>query len=157
MKRSMTWLAEAAIAAAIVTVVVVLALPGAPRSVPSPRIVDLPEQPAPEQAAEPALVRASARPAEIAALFGWRQPAPARPPQVPRSAPTKPAPVRLKLVGFVEASAGTVSWIFKDVQTGVVISLAPGATNRGWTLVEVQEREFRLTFQGSTYTVPRNK
>ena len=57
----------------------------------------------------------------------------------------------------MEASAGTVSWIFKDVQTGVVISLAPGATNRGWTLVEVQEREFRLAFQGSTYTVPRNK
>ena len=157
MKRSMTWLGEAVIAAAIVAATVALALPAAPRVPPGAPAAGLAADPVPEPAAEPSFVRASASPPQIAALFGWKEPRPAGSPAVARTAPSKPAPVRLKVVGFVESDTGTVSWIFKDLQTGTVISLAPGATNRGWTLVEVREQEFRLAFQGTTHTIPRSK
>ena len=72
-------------------------------------------------------------------------------------APSKPVPARLKLVGFVENDTGTISWIFKDIPSGTVVSLAPGATSRGWTLVEVGDREFRLSYQGTMYAIPRGK
>ena len=98
-----------------------------------------------------------ASPERIASLFGWRKPVPPRPkPAVQPPAP-RPVPPRLKLVGFVESADATVSWVFKDAPTGIVLTLSPGETARGWTLVEVKEQEFVLSFQGVTTTVPRKR
>lgn len=157
MKRSLTWLAEAATGAGIAALAAVLAFPAAPRALP---IVVAGPRPGPTvdvSAAEPAIVHASATPTRIAALFGWKPPARVRPAATPRPAPAKPVPPRLKVIGFVERDDGTISWIFKDVPTGVVISLAPGETSRGWTLAEAGDREFRLLFKGAAYTIPRGK
>ncbi len=157
MKRSLTWLAEAAIAAGITAVAAVLAFPAAPRALPVAVAGPRPGQTLVEPAADPAIAHASATPTRIAALFGWTPPAPVRPAATPRPALSKPVPPRLKVIGYVERDDGTISWIFKDVPTGVAISLAPGETSRGWTLAEAGDREFRLVFQGATYTIPRDK
>ena len=157
MKRSMAWIGEIVIGAGIAAAATLLLAAGAPRSLPSPPPAAEPGATDPVPAAEPAIERVSATPVQVAALFGWKPPVTSRPSTAPRAVPSKPVPVRLKLVGFVENDEGTVQWIFKDTRDGTVISLAPGATSRGWTLVEVQDREFRLDFEGATYAVPRGE
>ncbi len=157
MKRPLTWLAEAAIAAAVVAAAAVLAFPAAPRALPVAAAAPQSGSTVDVTAGETAIAHASATPARIAALFGWTPPAPVHPAATPRPAPSKPVPPRLKVIGFVERDDGTISWIFKDVPTGVVISLAPGDTSRGWTLAEAGDGDFRLLFQGATYTIPRDK
>lgn len=157
MKRSLPWIGEALIAAAIVAAAVAAALPGTPRVPPVAAAAVVPDPPHREPSPQPAAVRASAAPTQVAALFGWKEPAPPRPPSASRQPVAKPVPPRLRSVGYVERADGTVAWIFNDLQSGAVIALAPGATYRGWTLVEVREQEFHLSFQGAIHVVPRGK
>lgn len=157
MKRSMLWIGEAVLLAAVVAAAVAAALPGKPRVPPGPATAAVPDLPHQEPAPQPAAVRVSATPAQVAALFGWREPAPPRSPTASRPVAAKPVPPRLRSVGYIERDDGTVTWIFSDIQNGTVITLAPGATYRGWTLVEVRDQEFHLSFQGTIHVVPRKK
>ena len=157
MKRSIPRLGEVLLAAAVLAAAVALVVPVAPRELPPAAVSALPREPVPEAAALPSVARAAATPQQVAALFGWREAPAAKPVSLKPAAPVKPVPPRLKQVGFVQSGDGTASWIFKDTQTGSVITLNPGATSRGWTLVEVRDGEFLLAFEGTTHTIPRSR
>jgi hypothetical protein len=151
----MARIGETALAVGIVALATFLLLPREPRRLPAAPLEAIPGSAPREPGAEP-VAAASIPPTIIAGLFGWKERT-APPPAAakPRAAAAKPVPQRLRMVGFVESDDGTVKWIFKDTQTGTVVSLAPGATNRGWTLLEAGEQEFRLSFQDTIHVVPR--
>jgi len=157
MKRSLPLLGELLLAAAVLAAAAAFAVPVAPRELPPAGVSAPPGEPVPEAAALPSAARTAASPQQVAALFGWREAPAAKPAAVKPAAPAKPAPPRLKQVGFVESEDGTASWVFKDTQAGSVVTLSLGATSRGWTLVEVRKGEFLLTFQGTTHTIPRSR
>jgi hypothetical protein len=156
MNESMKWLPEILVGAALLASVYFLVAPR-PRS---GAILPLPEAPAAEQPAEvepqpPASERRPASPGQIAALFGWEEPATAlrTPP-----APSKPVEaIWLKPVGFVIGEGGGTSYVFKDTKSNSVLTLVPKVENKGWVLQEVREREFELEFKGTKYIVRRNE
>ena len=157
MRRSLPWLAEVLLAAAVLAAAAALAAPRAPRELPRDTTSAPTEQPAPEAAAPAAVPRATATARQIAALFGWKESPAAKPATVKPPAPSRPSVPRLRQVGFVESGNGTVSWVFKDAQTGAVLTLSLGGTSRGWTLVAVREDGFLLAFQGTPHAIPRNR
>ncbi len=158
MKESMKPLVEASLLLPIAALAYVLIAPERPRdiSLAQPASPQADEPAAPQQPASPE--RTLATFGQVAALFGWTPPAAAAP-AAPRtaSAPAVAEAVWLKPIGFVIDEKGDPTYIFKDTRAGSVIPLTLRKENKGWTLLEVREKEFLLAFEAKRYTVKRGK
>jgi len=158
MKDSMKPLVEASLLLPIVALAFVLIAPERPRDIslappagPQADEPAVPQQPVPPE-------RTLATFGQIAALFGWTPPAAAAPAAARTpAAPTAVEAAWLKPIGFVIDEKGDPTYIFKDIRAGAVIPLTLRKENKGWTLLEVREREFLLAFDAKRYIVKRGK
>lgn len=155
MRRSGTWVVDAAGLLVVAALVVLLLLPRAEGPLgavgggqaPAAEDVEARELPAPSPRASPS---------DLAALFGWRAPVPAAPPPAP--APPEPAAATwLAAVGYVVGEGGTRSYLFKDTKQGTMVSLSPGVESKGWTLLEVRDKDYLLEYDGERYVVRQGK
>jgi len=150
MKRSMQWIADFVLAAAIVGWGWSIFAPRSPRALPPPpqRTEALPEPAGPAERETP---QSRSSPRSIASLLGWR------PPAAPAAVDAKPQPPArpewLKFLGYVVGPDGQPSYAFKDQRSGSVFSVRPGQTSKGWRLVEVRGAEFLLELAGLSYLV----
>ena len=150
MKRSMQWIADFVLVAAIVGLGWSVFAPRSPRSLPPPpqRTDVLPEPAGPADLEKPP---SRSTPQSIASLLGWRPPAE---PAAVEEKPKPPArPEWLKFLGYVVGANGQPSYAFKDQRSGSVFSVQPGQRSKGWRLVEVRGTEFLLELAGRSYLV----
>ena len=99
---------------------------------------------------------AAASPEQIAALFGWRPPAPppaAAPAAPPAASPPAPADW-LAYVGFVADGDGE-RFLYKDRRTGKVVPVSTGSSE--WRLVEARAGELIAEHEGRLYVLKRGK
>ncbi len=155
MKALTKWLPEALLGALLLAAVLLLAAPRRPpRGAEPPPATAAAERPAAVEAPAPAAAPKVASPGQIAALFGWVEPAGG--PRTPSGPPRPAEAVWLKPVGFVINERGAPSYVFKDTKTNAVLTLVPKVENKGWLLREIREKEFLLVFNGTEYVVKRN-
>lgn len=150
MKRSIQWIADFVLVAAIAGCGWSVFAPRSPRSLPPPpqRTEVSPESAVPEHLEKPP---SRSSPRSIASLLGWRPPAESA---AANAKPQPPArPEWLKFLGYVVGSDGQPSYAFKDQRSGSVFSVRPGQRSKGWRLVEARGTEFLLELGGRSYLV----
>ncbi len=60
-------------------------------------------------------------------------------------------------MGYVTGEGGTPAYLFKDTKQGTIVSLTIGVMNKGWTLLEVRDRDYLLEYAGQRYVVRQAK
>ena len=79
-------------------------------------------------------------------------------PPAPLASPSPPEPAQapwLTAVGYVVGEGGTRVYLFKDARQGTMVSLSPGLQAKGWTLLEVRDKDYLLEYDGARYVVPQ--
>lgn len=84
------------------------------------------------------------------------QPAPPQE-EEPEPEPEPDPPGQTELLAYVgERREGeAAAYYFKHQPTGTLITLSPGTTSRGWTLIEMRNESALVAFKGTRYTVRR--
>lgn len=160
MKQSMKWLADLFLLLIIAVMAGLLLLPRAKERL-SFNYQPVPNYSMENQASEQKKQEQLAGPREIAALFGWREKTGAG--TIEKTAEVvavKDDPIEatgLKPMGFVSGQDGSRNYLFKESNTGKVLSLALGVESKGWKLLEVTPEGFLLEFQGKEYIIKQNK
>ena len=107
-------------------------------------------------------------PERVAYLFGWRKKENVKAKEqahaqetAPEAAETKAAEKPelinwLKPVGFALDSGSVRYHFFKDERTKRVMKLSVGVPDNGWKMIEANDNEFVLEFEGKLYSVKRN-
>ena len=154
MRLSTPRISEIALAAAAVVLLAALILPwGSPPTAQAPAESAAVTSPAAAGAVtKPAL----AAPEALNSLFVVKRAAApvASAPKTPSTAARKTQEVPwLKFVGTISGAEGKSYYFFKDTRSGRSISLSPGETVNGWSLVEIGDAKFILKNNEDLYTV----
>lgn len=160
MKQSMKWLAD------LILLLVITVLAGFMLFPRSRKTVSFNYQPIPNneiesQAQEQKAQKRLAKPREIAAFFGWGEKKTDVIEETAHvSVEKEPLPAEatwLKPIGFIGEEKGSRSYLFKDSNTGKILSLALGVESKGWKLLEVTSEQFLLEFDGKKYIIKQNE
>jgi hypothetical protein len=155
MRPSKTWIADAVCLLALAGLVALLLVPRAEATVAAVG-AETPAEARTAGATGDATPRPLASPARVASLFGWKAPAAVRA-ETLAPAPEPGNAVWLTAVGRLTGEEGTPVYLFKDTRQGAMVSLTIGVTSKGWTLLEVRERDYLLEFAGQRYVVRQGK
>ena len=103
----------------------------------------------------------SVMPESVAVLFGWKKREPVAPPvetpEVEEKAEQQIIQASwLKPIGYAIREDSKKYYFFKDVKSNIVLQLSDDTSDNGWILLEANEEEFLLEYEGKKYSVPYN-